>query len=93
MNRMRDADCEECRAIRRELRESWLASRESEGGGDVSPDGISDYLDSLSQQDCADILASSALWKTWRRLMEHRVLTGHAPSLLPLPQGALSNLN
>ena len=92
MMRMAEADCEECRAIRRALRQSWLSVREREGGS-ATPDGIVDYLSSLSQKDCAEMRASSDLWKTWRRLMEHRVLTGHAPSLLPLPQGALSNLN
>jgi hypothetical protein len=92
MNRMRDADCEECRAIRRELRDALFSAREAAGPA-ASPDAIADYLSSLVQEDCAQMRASSALWKTWRRLMEHRVLTGHTPSLLPLPQGALSNLN
>jgi hypothetical protein len=36
---------------------------------------------------------TSPLWKTWRRLQEHRNLTGHTLSVLPIPQNALTNPN
>jgi len=33
------------------------------------------------------------LWKIWRRLQQHRALTGHSLSLLPLPTNAISHPN
>lgn len=82
--------CEKCRAIYREFQE---ASRRAHGRIAEHPGGLAAWLAQLSEEDCARMRESSGLWKAWRRYQQHRTLTGHALSPLPLPPGPLSNPN
>jgi hypothetical protein len=81
--------CEECRAIRLALREAYLAARDHT----TNPQEIAAWLEQLNEQDCARMRANSSLWKTWRRLMQHRTLTGHFVSYLPLSRKVIANPN
>ena len=85
--------CDECRAIEREFRRA--AREAAEHGSDRSPEArsIDAWLELLNLEDCARMRESSSLWKTWRRLQRHRILTGHSPSVLPMPPAAISNPN
>jgi hypothetical protein len=89
--------CDECRAIYRELRDSYRAA--TEGTPDPhadphnAPQQIADWLQELNEQACAEMRERSSLWKTWRRLQQHRNLTGHTLSVLPIPPNMLSNPN
>jgi hypothetical protein len=81
--------CDECRAIYRELRDA-LARR---AGQNSTPQKIAAWVQRLDEDECARLRGSSDLWKAWRRLQEHRVLTGHWQPVLTLPPDALSNPN
>jgi hypothetical protein len=74
-----------------ELFPKWTGS-EGRGIMDAfsSPHQLADWLEHLNEEDCARMRATSSLWKTWRRLMEHRTLTGHSLSLLSLPPNAIN---
>jgi len=54
---------------------------------------IAEWVRQLDEEELARIRETSSLWKTWRRLQEHRNLTGHMLSVLPLPPHAISNPN
>jgi hypothetical protein len=54
---------------------------------------IAEWVMQLNAEDCTAMRQTSALWKTWRRMQEHRSVTGHAFSMLPIPPNALSNPN
>lgn len=85
--------CDECRAIYWELREALRAATEVQSDRNNTPREIADWVEGLNEDDCARMRETSDLWKTWRRLQEHRSLTGHWLSLLPLPPNAISNPN
>ena len=82
--------CEECRAIYRDLRANARAAREQVA---QRPGGLAAWLEQLSEEDCARLRESAGLWKAWRRLQEHRALTGHSLSQLAIPPGAIVNAN
>jgi len=85
--------CDECQAIYRELRDAGscvTASRRLDG---APLEQIAAWIRDLDEKACARMRQDSNLWKAWRRLQEHRVLTGHAISVVPLPPRALSNPN
>jgi len=46
----------------------------------MTPQDLIAWLQELDEDDCARMRETSSLWKTWRRLREHRTLTGHSPS-------------
>lgn len=78
--------CDECLAIYAELRAAF-------GPLDrATPQDIARFLEGLDLQQCARTRVSSDMWKAWRRMQEHRVLTGHLVSPLG-PPSALSNPN
>jgi hypothetical protein len=79
--------CEECRAIYRELRDA--------GRRDVGSfsEGLAAWVQQLNEEECARMREDSILWNAWRRMQEHRTLTGHWLPLLPVPPGAISNPN
>src|SRR5215469_15680217 len=54
---------------------------------------IADWVQQLNEEECARMRETSALWNTWRRMQEHRNLTGHILSVWPVPPNALSNPN
>jgi len=83
--------CEECREINRELRNAYEATRRTSAGDAAG--NLTEWLAQLDEDECARIRDASPLWKTWRRWQEHRSLTGHAISVLPLLPGAISNPN
>jgi hypothetical protein len=80
-------------AICRDLRDAAEVIRREQSGQDTGPRQLAAYLEQLDETECARVRVNSPLWKTWRRLMQHRTLTGHSLPVLPLPQGALSNPN
>ena len=85
--------CDECLAIYVELRESSAAARELRSNQNATPRELAAWLQQLHEDDCARLRETSSLWKTWRRLQEHRALTGHWLSLLPSPPEAMANPN
>jgi hypothetical protein len=72
--------CDECRAIYRELRQ---ASRPLPFALALAPQQIGDWLRQIDDELAAQMRETSLLWKTWRRLQEHRALTGHSLSVSP----------
>lgn len=78
--------CDECRAIYEDLRVAFPISRSA------TPQEIAAFLEGLDMRQCASTRLSSAMWKAWRRMQEHRVLTGHLVSPLG-PASALTNPN
>jgi hypothetical protein len=90
---MDSAHCAECEAIRSELRAAWLAAKETGEVGSTSPQRLAEWILQLNEDECARMRATSVLWKAWRRLQEHRTLTGHTLALMPLPPNAIANPN
>ena len=84
--------CTECRAVYLELQEalSVFAGRSEVS---IDPAQLGEWIRSLNDEECVRIRETSSLWKAWRRLQEHRTLTGHVLSVLPLPPNAISNPN
>jgi hypothetical protein len=82
--------CDECRAIYQELKEAHYAA--TQDTPDL-PQQIADWVEHLNEEECPRMRETSDLWKTWRRLQEHRNLTGHTLSMLPVPPNVLSNPN
>lgn len=78
--------CDECRAIYAELRAAFPAQQSGHA------EQIGAFVEALDLQQCARTRVSSDMWKAWRRMQEHRVLTGHVVSPLG-PGGAISNPN
>jgi hypothetical protein len=78
--------CRECRAIYDELRAAFPRQR------NATAHEIAAFVNGLDLQTCARTRLSSDMWKAWRRMQEHRVLTGHNVSLLG-PPAAISNGN
>jgi hypothetical protein len=90
---MMDAlSCSECRAICLELREALSVFVGTPEVG-VDPAQLGEWIRSLNEEECARIRETSSLWRAWRRLQEHRTLTGHVLSVLPLPPNAISTPN
>jgi hypothetical protein len=85
--------CDECRAIHRELRDAYLAATGSVVDRTSVPQQIADWVQQLNEEDCARMRETSSLWAAWRRLQEHRTLTGHYLSRLPVAPDAISNPN
>jgi hypothetical protein len=83
---MNTFSCDECRAIYQELRQAWPPGRP------VAPEEIAAFVNGLDPQQCARTRLTSVMWKAWRRMQEHRVLTGHVVSL-PGSSAALTNGN
>jgi hypothetical protein len=83
---MNSVVCEECQAIYRELKDAVAASSYV----DRSRIDLLEWLEQLDEAECTQMRDTSPLWKAWRRLQEHRVLTGHSPAVLVLPPSALS---
>jgi uncharacterized protein YhaN len=85
--------CDECRAIYQDLREAYRAATQDTRDRHETSQQIANWVQELSEEECARIRETSSVWKTWRRWQEHRSLTGHALSVLPIPPNALSNPN
>jgi hypothetical protein len=84
--------CAECRAIYLELREA-LSIFQGTPEVDIDPARLGEWVRGLDEEECTRIRETSNLWKAWRRLQEHRTVTGHVLSVLPLPPNAISNPN
>ena len=89
--RMAGFRCHECEAIYRDLLEAASARDETAPDRRATPNQVAGYLESLDEDDCARMREMSPLWKAWRRREEHRALTGHSVSLLPLQPGVIEN--
>ena len=87
-----DNTCAECQAIYRELLEASRVVREQMHEG-APPLALTTWLEQLNEEECAQMRETSSLWATWRRLQEHRALTGQSLSALPLPPQAILNSN
>jgi hypothetical protein len=74
--------CEECRAIYLELREAIRSAPVS------GTDDLGEWIRQLDHLELDYVRANSGIWKAWRRMQEHRVLTGHV-----VPVIAVSNPN
>jgi hypothetical protein len=90
---MDSSSCDECWAIYRELRDAFRVLSERSSDQNTAPQQLAAWLEQLDQEECARMRETSAIWKTWRRLQEHRAVTGHPLSLLPVPPNAISNPN
>ena len=66
--------CDECAAIRRELREATAAERAR--ALDDQQD-LRAWLERLEDDECARLRETSRMWKAWRKALEHRFRTGH----------------
>jgi hypothetical protein len=84
--------CSECESIFRELVEASRAARERAKEPATVP-LLAEWLEQLDEEECARTRETSPLWATWRRLREHRALTGHRLSALPIPPNLLANSN
>jgi hypothetical protein len=80
--------CDECRAIYRELRNAYRAADRIS-----APRQVADWVLRLDEDECARMRQTSNLWAAWRRLEEHRTLTGHYLSPLPMTPDPISNPN
>lgn len=85
--------CQECQAIYRDVMRAVHQARENLFDQPASPQQLVTWLEQLNEDDCARLRETSSFWKTWRRLQEHRTLTGHSISLLGVPPNAISNPN
>jgi hypothetical protein len=85
--------CDECRAIYLDLLETARAARMCQPEETITRRGLVKWVQQLSEEDCARMRQDSNLWRAWRKLQEHRDLTGHYLPVLPLPPGAVSNSN
>ena len=74
--------CDECRAIYQELQTAFVAAKERLSGQNPTQLDLARWVQELSEDECARARETSSLWATWRRLQEHRALTGHYLSLL-----------
>jgi hypothetical protein len=83
----------ECQSIYRELVEASQAVRERKPEQKTATVPLTEWLEQLDEEECARTRETSLLWAIWRRLQEHRALTGHYCSILSLPPGAISNPN
>lgn len=86
-------ECEECRAIYQELQKAAQAARQHQSGHANTSTELASYLEQLEDEECTRTRETSPLWKAWRRLREHRSLTGHSISVLPIPPNAITNRN
>src|SRR5215472_6217680 len=68
--------CPECCAIYLELREALSMFANTPGAG-IDRAQLGEWIRSLDGEEYARIRETSSLWKAWRRLQEHRRLTGH----------------
>jgi hypothetical protein len=90
---MKPYSCPECRAIHQEFQEAFAAIKERMSGQGGMPDDLAGWIEQMDQDECARMRETSTVWKTWRRLQEHRALTGHHISLLPGPPDGIADLN
>jgi len=74
--------CEECKAIYLELRDAAEEARRNQSDPNATPHQLADWLQQLNEDDCAQMRATSSLWKPWRRMMAHGTLTGHFPETI-----------
>ena len=82
-------ECEECRAIYLELCAAHADGRQySAVEGDLAS-----FLAQLDDEYCARMRETSFLWDCWRRLKQHRALTGHYLPVFPAAPGSLMNPN
>jgi hypothetical protein len=85
--------CDECREIYQELRKAAETADWQQINQDRTAQRLVAYLEQLDEADCARMRENSPLWKAWRRLVQHRTMTGHTLSVLPITPDALSNPN
>jgi len=85
--------CDECRAIHRELQEAFATVKERLSGPGTTPVDLVAWLQGLDEDECAQVRETSPLWRTWHRWQQHRALTGHYLSPLPVPPSTMGNPN
>jgi len=78
--------CPECLAIYRQLADSVRQHH-------VASQPLADWIRQVDGYDCSRIRQTSVLWAIWRRLQNHRAVSGHHLSMLPVPPAALENPN
>ena len=83
---MEPEECEECLAIRRQFEAASLAGRGLTG------QDLAQWLRDLDEVACVRLRETSALFETWRRMLRHRMLTGHWTDPL-LPKEACGSRN
>ncbi len=76
-----ESSCPECRAIQQEFREAFAAARDRLSTQAATPSDLTSWIAQLDEDECARMREMSDLWKTWRRLQEHRIATGHLVTL------------
>jgi hypothetical protein len=86
-------ECEECKAVYQELRKAAETLGQHQARYGNTSAALASFIEGLDDEECTRIREASPLWKAWRRLREHRNLTGHFISVLPIPPSAISNPN
>jgi uncharacterized protein YhaN len=89
---MAPSSCSECRAIHQEFQEALAAAKVRLSDRSAAPDHLAAWIQGLDEE-CARMRETSSVWATWRRLQEHRALTGHWLSPLPVPPNSMSSKN
>jgi hypothetical protein len=82
--------CDECHAIYVALLGEYAAVKDRLSHQTTTPHDLAGWVQQLNEEECARMRGTSNLWKTWRRMQEHRALTGHG---LPLPAPPNTILN
>ena len=90
---MEHPSCEECQALYKELLKASRATWERRPDESTAPLALAVWLEQLNEEECARMRETSSLWATWRKLREHRALSGHYLPVLSLAPQAISNSN
>jgi hypothetical protein len=73
--------CEECVMLRQQLDQAIAAEnalvRPAEG------EDLAAWIDRLDAEHAGRVRETSAVWKAWRKLVDHRARTGHIISVIP----------
>ena len=86
--------CPECRALYQELQTASRQARlRRSWEPDASPRELAEWLAQIDEHECARLRLNSILWQVWRKVQEHRTLTGHRVSLPVSPAGGISHPN
>ena len=76
-------------AIHLEIQDVFAAMKDGLSDRSTTPNDFAAWVQLLTQDECSGMREASSFWKTWRRLQDHRSLTGHDLSPLPVPSNGV----